>query len=315
MNMVKSTGWGKTLTKVQNLKGIGLFSLFLILIASCAKPIPRSSETYLEPFIQDSIPYVLSSREKPADKLILFLPPALDSDVVFMDSKVAKQLYKRGYDLLRVDKMPPQGKNFYRRKSLDYKGQRAQNVSNLMQQLKRQGKVSPKADISIIGVEEGAYLAAALGGMLGADTVVFINGGPFSVFGAMERIAEHRIPYEPRAEWLKTKLAIDSLAELQNAVERVKTEIPQSYVLGQQTNMYWLSYHDNYFIEDYQNYQGRAIWIFFKDYPLYVESDLSYLKVLNGMRKTPLVNYHLLEGKGNLEDWRALEKEILGYFP
>ena len=164
----------------------------------------------------------------------------------------------------------------------------------------------------------GSYLVPLISATHNADTSIFINGSPFSTFSTYERIVSNEIPFtEARAQYIKDKFDIDSLSTFRLKVDAVKTDHPEMFTLGKYTNMFWLSYHANFFIEEYQKLQGKAVWVFYDDYPFNNVSDLSYLKVLESTRRNASVNYINLPGEGYFkgDEWETLEEALIKFFP
>ena len=315
--MRRSIRFGKTLAKMQKLYKLGPLSLVLFLSIACQPKINIAYDGYLEPYIGDTIPYSLASHEKLSDKILVFLPPSLDT-VNFEETGLYKNIYRNGYDILCIYKAPAKGNMFYPRKNLDFKGQHVQYANNLIQHLKQNKKINGKADFSIMGMGMGSYIVPLIAMAQKADTSIFINGSPFSTFSAYERIASGKIDFnDARADYIKDKFDIDSLTTFKVQVDAVKTDHPEMFTLGKYTNMFWLSYHANFFIEEYQNLKGKAVWVFFEDYPLNYDKDREYLKVLETTRRKASINYYDLPGQGYFKgkEWELLEEPLLKYFP
>lgn len=309
--------FGKTLAKMQKLYKIGPVLGLLFLSVACQPKVNIAFDGYLEPYIGDTIPYSLASHEEPSNKVLIFLPPSLDT-VSFEETDLYKKIYRNGYDILCIYKAPAKGVLFYPRKNLDFKGQHVQNANNLIQHLKNSKKIHSKANFSVMGLGMGSYMVPLISATQNADTSIFINGSPFSTFLTYERICDGDIPLtEARADYIKQKFDIDSLSTFRVKVDAVKTDHPEMFTLGKYTNMFWLSYHANFFIEEYQNLTGKAIWVFYDDYPLNNVSDLSYLKVLESTRRNATVDYINLAGSGYFkgEEWESLEESLLKFFP
>lgn len=315
--MIKSIRFGKTQAKMQKLRGLLGLSAILSLAFACQPKINIAYDAYLEPYIGDSIPYSLASHETKSEKLLIFLPPSLDT-LSFEETELYKNVYRNGYDILCIYKAPAKGEMFYPRKNLDFKGQHIQFANNLIQHLKQSKKINPKANLSLMGIGMGSYMLPQLAATHNVDTTIFINGSPFSTFLTYERIASGDIPFtEGRAKYIKDKFDIDSLSTFKVKVDAVKTDHPEMFTLGKYTNMFWLSYHANFFIEEYQAFQGKAVWVFYDDYPLNNISDLDYLKVLESTRKNASADYINLPGEGYFkgDEWKELEKALIKYFP
>jgi hypothetical protein len=303
--------------KMQKLFTIGYLLAVLFLSVACQPKINIVFDGYLEPYLGDTIPYSLASHENVSNKLLVFLPPSLDT-VSFENTDLYKSIYKNGYDILCIYKAPAKGLMFYPRKNLDFKGQHVQFANYLIQHLKNSKKINHKARLSVMGMGVGSYLVPLISTTHNADTSIFINGSPFSTFLSYERIASGEIPFtEGRANYIKEKFDLDSLSSFRIKVDAVKTDHPEMFTLGKYTNMFWLSYHANFFIEEYQKLNGKAVWVFFKDYPLNTSSDLKYLHVLEGTRKNASADYKHLPGNGSFkgDDWEALEESLIKYFP
>jgi len=289
----------------------------LFLSVACQPKINIVYKGYLEPYIGDTIPYSLATHEEVSSKLLIFLPPSLDT-VSFENTDLYKSIYRNGYDILCIYKAPAKGVLFYPRKNLDFKGQHVQYANNLIQHLKKTKKINSKANFSVMGMGMGSYIVPLISATNNADTSIFINGSPFSTFSTYERIVSGKIPFtEDRAEYIKDKFDIDSLNTFTVKVEAVKTDHPEMFTLGKYTNMFWLSYHANFFIEEYQNLEGQAVWVFYDDYPLNNATDMDYLKVLESTRRKATVDYIHLPGQGYFkgEEWKSLEDALLKFFP
>jgi len=302
---------------MQKLYKLGPLMLVLFLSVACQPKINIAYDGYLEPYIGDTIPYSLASHEGLSDKILVFLPPSLDT-VSFEETDLYKKIYRNGYDILCIYKAPAKGNMFYPRKNLDFKGQHVQYANNLIQYLKRSKKINGQADFSVMGMGMGSYIVPLISAAQNADTSIFINGSPFSTFSTYERIASGKVPLtEERVEYLKNKFDIDSLSTFRVQVDAVKTDHPEMFTLGKYTNMFWLSYHANFFIEEYQNMEGKAVWVFYDDYPLNINADREYLKVLESTRRKASVNYYDLPGQGYFKgkEWELLEEPLLKFFP
>lgn len=315
--MTKSIRFGKTLTKMQNLKqSLGLLVLTAFIFGACKTKVPYQSKAYVEPYLKDSIPYTLAMHETKSNKLLLFLPPVLD-EVSFEQSDVYQKLFKSGYDILCVYKAPAQGSYFYTRKAMDFKNQNVQNIQNLIQHLRREGALNKKAKMHVLAIEQGVYMAPSLANTYKADTLILINANPFSTYYGFQRIAEGKVPFDKEQQaFIKEHFDIDSLETFKEKVAEVEQTTSDHYSLGKYTNMYWLSYHANYYIEEYAALQGHSCWVYYKDYPLFRATDFDYQKLLDKTRKNSSANHYLLEGLGRFKDekdWENLEKVLEPY--
>lgn len=291
-------------------------SLFIGLSA-CKTRVSYSSNAYVEPYLRDTIPYTFARHKEPSSKILLFLPPVLD-EVKFEETKLYKFFYDKGYDILCVYKAPAKGAFFYSRKAMDFKDQNVQNVQNLIMKLK-QDKTLPKgAKFHVLAMEQGVYMTPSIANTFSADTVFLINGTPFSTYYALQRIAEGKIEWdEKRQNFIAEKFNIDSLSTFQEKVAEVETSGSDTYSLGDYTNMYWLSYHSNYYIDEYSQLPGYACWIYFKDYPLFKQSDFEYQRLLDKTRPESGGKHYLLEGNGRFEDdkdWEQIIETLESYF-
>ncbi len=315
--MTKSIRFGKTLTKMQNLKqSLLLIAVIGISLGACKSKVAYQEKAYIEPYLKDSIPYSLAMHEPKSDHLLLFLPPVLD-EVKFEETDLYRKLYEAGYDILSVYKAPARGAYFYTRKAMDFKNQNVQNVQNLIQHLRRSGVLNKKAKTHILAIEQGVYIAPSLANTYKADTVLLINANPFSTYYGFQRITEGKIPFdESQRNMVKELFDIDSLDVLKEKVAEVEQTTSDYYSLGKFTNMYWLSYHANYYIEEYAAFEGHSCWLYFNGYPLYKESDVQYQKLLDKTRANSSANHYILDGLGrfkNKSDWDKIEEALEPY--
>ncbi len=316
--MAKSTRFGKTYTKMQKLsESLVLLGFVLIMNSACNSSIQYQDSAYVEPYLRDSIPYTLARHEEPAERILLFLPPALDT-VKFENSPLYHKFYESGYDILSVYKAEAKGAYYYSRKAMDFKNQNVQNVQNLIQHLRRENKISKEGKFHILAMEQGIYMAPAIASFVNADTLFLVNGNPFSTFYGLQRIADGTFPWdEKRQSFVRENFEIDSLETFKEKVQEVEGLTSEQYSLGQFMNMYWQSYHANYFLDEYARLQGHTCWIYYKDYPLFKESDLDYQKLLDRTRVKSSGNHYLLEGRGlpkEKEEWETLSESLEGYF-
>lgn len=316
--MTKSIRFGKTLTKMQNLKqSLALLALLSLSLPGCKTQVPYSSKAYVEPYLRDSIPYTLAQHEVKSDRLLLFIPPVLD-EVKFEDTKLYQKLFNSGYDILCVYKAPAKGAYYYSRKAMDFKNQNVQNIQNLIEHLRKEKILKKSAKTHILAIEQGVYIAPALANTYQADTLFLINGNPFSTYLGFQRIAEGKIPFaEVQQDFIKEQFNIDSLSVFQEKVAEVEQTTSDHYSLGEYTNMYWLSYHANYYLEEYANFQGHSCWIYFENYPLYKESDYQYQKLLDQTRLNGSGKHLKASGLGRFkseEDWEKIEELLEPYF-
>ncbi|WP_421751353.1 hypothetical protein [Croceimicrobium sp.] len=315
--MERSTGFGKTFAKVQNLRGmVFLAGIFLLSLSACKTGAPVQKTAYLEPYLRDSIPYSLASHEKVSEQLLIFLPPAIDT-VQFEETELYQEIFKAGYDILCIYQPPAEGAFFYSRKSLEFKGQQVQNAQNLISHLRKQKKIAGSEHSILMGIEQGAYMIPSLMANNHIDTAIYITASPFSMYMSLQRIAEGRMEWNAaRQKFVKDKFGIDSLRVFKQKVEDVENLSSELYSLGSFTNMYWLSYHANYMMEEYRLTPGHQYWIFYEDYPLYKASDLDYLKLLDKTKTNASGAYQVLNGYQSFskENWEQLEDVILPYF-
>lgn len=316
--MAKSIRFGTMHTKMQNLWQSLLFIAFLLLVsAACKTKVVPKSSGYLEPYLRDTIPYTLASHEKLSDKVLLFLPPVLDQ-VNFEETEIYQQAFERGYDILSVYKPEPKGAFYYSRKGMDFKNQNVQNVQNLIQHLRKSGKIKKKAKFHIFAMEQGVYMAPAIASFLEADTLFLINANPFSTYYGLQRIADGTFPWdEKRQKFVKEQFNIDSLNTFQQKVADVEATTSEKYSLGDYMNMYWLSYHSNYYVEEYARLTGHTAWVYFADYPLYKESDFKYQKLLDKTRREASGFHKVIDASGRFkekEDWKKLAEALKPYF-
>ncbi len=294
-----------------------VFSLVLISLftASCKTKSPIAKEAYFDLYLRDTIPFTLASHEEVSEKLIVFLPPALDT-VHFEETSLYKELYKAGYDILCAYQPEPRGPWFYSRKAIEFKGQQIQNVQNLINYLRKGKRIAPANKTILIGVEQGVYMSPMLMANNGIDTAIFINASPFSVYMSLERIASGRMEWnENRQKYISKKLGVDSLHVFRKKVKEVEEVGSELYSLGSFSNMYWLSYHANYMLEEYSQVAGHCHWIQFDDYPFFKESDFEYLKLLDKTRKKGSGSYTRIQGFDayNEDNWTEIEAAVLNF--
>jgi len=316
MNMAKSTGLGKTDTKVQNLKRLVLFSgLLLIALSSCTSNKPVVKQSYYDLYLRDTIPYTLASHEEVSENLLIFLPPALDT-VEFEKTHLYKEIFEAGYDILCIYQPPAEGQFFYNRKSMDFKGQHIQNTQNLISMLSKNKQIAKSRHTILMGIEQGAYMTPLLMANNNIDTAIFINASPFSMYLSMQRIASGKVEWtEKRQDYIDAKFGIDSLHVFKQKVEEVESLSSDLYSLGRFTNMYWLSYHANYMLDEYRQTPGYAFWVNFEDYPFFKQSDWEYQQLLDKTKPQGGGEYHLLQNyqSFNTENWEQLEEVILPF--
>lgn len=315
--MARSIGLGKTRAKVQKMIGMGLLFLFISLgLGACKSTVPVQNANYVDLYLRDSIPYSLARHEENSERLLIFLAPALDT-VAFEETDLYAGIFKAGYDILCIYQPKAKGGYYYSRKAMEFKGQQIQNAQNLISHLRKQ-KLIPKAEHTVLmGMDQGAYMTPLLMANNHIDTAIFINANPFSVYMSLQRIADGRMEWnDQRQDFIKRKFGIDSLHVFKEKVAEVETVGSELYSLGSFTNMYWLSYHANFMLEEYGQTPGHSYWIFFKDYPLYKNSDFEYLKLLDKTRANASAEYQVLEGYNYMseENWEALEKVLLPFF-
>lgn len=280
--------------------------IFLTLILACSPKMMVETGSFTNDGYYDRIPYHLASHKKSVSKLILHLPTQLDT-FSFHQSEIHKELFKRGYNILTINKGTTA--NFYLRKAYDYKDQRLQDILNTYRWLLEQNKIGPKK-LVILGIGEGAYLASETAVALDADSVIFVNGGPFSELLEMELSLTGKDSLNPiEKDFYKRNFEIDSLAQLKTALYKVKKTGADSYSLGGNRNIYWISYNQDVLGGDYKNMRAQAIWINFENYPLYKQSSFNYLKVLGTTRMQAKNEYLFLNGDGNLST-KENQKEL-----
>lgn len=270
-------------------------------------------EAYVDLYLQDTIPYSLAQHEEVSDRLLIFLPPALDT-IKFEETKLYTKLYKAGYDILCAYQASAEGAYYYSRKSMDFKGQHIQNVQNLISHLRKEKRIGGAEYTVLMGVEQGAYMLPLLMTNNGIDTAIFINASPFSMYMSLQRIAEGKMEWTAaRAKFIQDKFAVDSLSVFKEKVADVERLSSEQFSLGNYPNMYWLSYHANYMLEEYRANQGHCFWIQFEDYPLYKQSDFEYLRLLDQTRSNGSADYRLHQGYDNYSplNWDLIEKDVL----
>jgi hypothetical protein len=307
---------GSGVQKLRFVQSTCAFSLLLALLFSCKAKVPYTQEAFVEPYIQDSIPYTLALQKDQSEKLLIYIGQALDT-VFFEETPLYQEIFKAGYTILCIYQAPAQGAFFYSRKSMDFRGQHIQNAKNLINHLRQQKRI-PKAEHAILmGLGQGAYMLPALQTNFRIDTAIFINGSPFSNLLSLQRIAEGKMEWSPqRQDYIRAKFGIDSFAVFKQKVADVNALSSEAFSLGKYANMYWQSYHANYMMEDYGRMPGHAYWLFFEDHPLRKASDLDYLKVLDKTRTQASARYTLLEGAGNFDAlcWEEISIALLPYF-
>lgn len=299
-------------SSMNNSKTVLVLLVFSSLIISCKSKVAYQEGAYIEPYLRDSIPYTLAQHEEISDKILLFLPPVLD-EVEFEKSKVYRFFYDQGYDILSVYKAPAQGAYYYSRKAMDFKDQNVQNVQNLILELKRKKRIKKDSRIHILAMEQGVYMAPSLANTFYVDTVFLINGTPFSTYFSLSRIADGDLNWnQTRQDFIKDHFAVDSLSDFKAKLAAVESSGSDVYSLGDYTNMYWLSYHANYYIDEYSQMPSYACWLYFEDYPLYKETDFLYQKLLDQTRPQAKGKHYKLEGLGRFKDEQDWEKVMEG---
>lgn len=300
---------------------IPLFTKLLVLglffsLLSCKTTVPVEYSGHVDAYLRDTIPYTLASHEPISDRLLIFLPPILDT-VEFEKTDLYQSIYESGYDILCIYQAPAKGTYYYSRKAMEFKGQQIQNAQNLISLLKQQKRIAKPEHTILMGIDQGAYMGPLLMANNGFDTAIYINSSVFSSYMSLQRIASGKMEWnEARQKFVKRKFGIDSLSTFKEKVADVERLSSEQYSLGSFTNMYWLSYHANFMLEEYQKSTAHSFWLFFDDYPLYKESDYEYLKLLDQTRSKGSGNYHVLSGYNGFSEanWEDLEALILPYF-
>lgn len=315
--MARNKESGNPLVLMQKLKVLAFLALFISLsLGACKSAVPVQNDKYVDLYLRDSIPYSLARHEIPSEQLLIFLAPALDT-VSFEETDLYAGIFEAGYDILCIYQPKAVGGYYYSRKAMEFKGQQIQNAQNLITYLRKQ-KLIPKAEHTVLmGMDQGAYMTPLLMANNHIDTAIFINANPFSVYMSLQRIADGRMEWnDQRQDFIKRKFGLDSLHVFKEKVAEVETVGSELYSLGNFTNMYWLSYHANFMLEEYRQTPGHSYWIFFKDYPLYKSSDFEYLKLLDKTRANASAEYQVLEGYNYMseENWEALESVLLPFF-
>lgn len=301
------------MTRIKTLLLLNSILIIGLLFSACKGSRSMKKEAYLDPYLQDSIPYTLAQHEEVSERLFIFLPPALDT-VRFEETKLYKKLYKSGYDILCAYQAPAVGAYYYSRKSMEFKGQHIQNVQSLISHLRQQKRIAGAQHTVLMGLEQGAYMLPLLMSNNGIDTAIFINASPFSMYMSLQRIAEGKMAWtEARQKYIKAKFDIDSLGVFKEKVADVERLSSEVFSLGAFPNVFWLSYHANYMLEEYRQNAGHCFWIQFDDYPLYKESDFEYLKLLDQTRNKGSAEYRL---HSNYEayspsNWDQIEADVL----
>lgn len=298
----------------KKISGLCILSLLtLTFLSSCGPKQSLVKQSYFDLYLKDSIPYSLASHEKVSDKLFIFLPPALDT-VQFEQTDLYRKIYKSGYDILCIYQPPAEGDKFYTRKALDFKGQHIQNAQNLISHLRKERRIANAEHTILFGIEQGAYMLPLLMANNNVDTAIFLNASPFSMYLSLQRIANGKVAWTPqRQNYLKRKLAVDSLDVLKAKLDDIESLSSDQYSLGKYSNMYWLSYHANYMLDEYTNTPGHCFWIAFDDYPLFKQSDWEYLKLLDKTKAKSSGTYRLLTNYNSFSDenWEEIGDQIL----
>lgn len=292
--MMRSIGWIKTPVKINKLNKWLLLSLSICLLSSCGSKVMVKSGGHYETGLYDTVPYTITQHGY-SYHLLLYLSPALDT-FSFRGSEIEKAVLKAGYNVLNIEK--PNKADYYTLKNMDYKSTRQTGVQRTFYHLKEKGIIKYNK-LVILGVGEGAYLAPSIATMLGADTAIMINGGPFSEMIEIERAAEDGVTENEESFFDKT-LKISKQEDVLTAVENVRAGKPDGFALGSFMNKYWLTYNSAITTYDYQHMPGHAVWIFFDNYPLHKASNEQYIRSLTGMRKDSRSNQYVFPGTGNI---------------
>ncbi len=243
------------------------------------------------------IPYTIYKLDKPVTKTLLYLPPALDSLSV-KQLPVFEKLLKAGYEIVEIT-APKEGE-FYLLREMNFASQRASEIISTARYLKSSSKAQFN-NLVVLGVEEGAYLAPTVAVQLKADSVIYVNGGPFSPLLELEKLTEKDSLNPAERSFIQEYLKLDSLPQLELAIRRVKRTDPNNIILGMQTNKYWLSFNQEPLSEVYTHLPGANFWILFEDYPLNRASNLNYLQLLNKMQGNAHNRVLSLKGDGKMQ--------------
>jgi len=285
---------------------LGLIALILM-TAGC---VPKQSITEGEIAREKklAVPYKLALHPGEKKKVALFLPSSWDSMAVF-HQKWARPVWKEGYDILVVAK-PNEG-DFYRRKSQDYYSNRLGQVFSVLRSLEKENMISTDEGWILITAGESSYLAPELARQLEPDHTFLINGLPFGPLAQLEMLQNRDTLRKSTRVWLQ-KWGVDSLEQLPATIKKVRQENPEDFVLGDYTNMYWLSYEQSNFTEDYAYLPGKVTWILFEEYPLLQPGTIQYIKALEGMRSSRTGDIRTFSGTGLYKEEQT--RDDLGNF-
>lgn len=272
-------------------------------LSACKGPARIEERYYFEEGYYDTIPYTVykPAKAESAAKLIIHLPSHLDSTKL-TDVAGWTNLTKWGYTVISIHKAKTA--DYYLRKGMDFREQRLRDVLAVYK------KEAPDTvtELSLLGNGEGAYLCPPLADYLKVDQVIAINGGPFSELQELQVLSE-RDSFAPVSKgFLEYNFGLNDPRSLQTALTRVKDQSPEHFILGENQNLYWLSYDGANLPFEYQKAPGNFHWVFFEDYPLFFQRHLNYLKVLSQTRESGMSKYYLLEGKGLLAEPRTQEE-------
>lgn len=290
-------------TNIIKLNQSPLLLLSILCLALACGPQQKVSEGSIAQGKNQVIPYQLASHPGEDQKVALFLSSSWDSMPVF-EQKWARPIWKEGYDILQVSK-PKQG-DYYRRKSQDYYSNRLGQVFSIFRHLQEKGKLSTDDGLLLITAGESCYLAPELGRQLEPDHTFLINGLPFGPLAQLEKLLSQDSLEESSREWLQ-QWRIDSLEQLSPTIQKVREGDPGNFVLGDYTNMYWLSYEQSNFTQDYHYLPGKVSWILFEDYPLLHARDIAYIKSLEGMRSSKVGDIRVFPGTGRYKEEQTRE--------
>lgn len=269
----------------------------------CKPKLLITKNQYIEKGQHAPVPYTVYSYSSTPEQVLLVLPSALDSFNI-EEAPFFSQLLKKDFQIVVIDK-PTEG-DFYQLQSMDFASQRENEIIKTAQYLMNKGLLNSDS-LTILGLDEGAYLAPLVAIQLNVDRVIFVNGGPFSPLLEIERLAEKDSLTTTDLAFIEERLQVKTKKELFIKAGRVKEGRTTDVVLADRANVYWLSYNQTVLSEIYPNFKGAGHWILFDNYPLNHPSNAQYLNLLNGIRGDKKGKVVQLEGNGNYSD-ENLEK-------
>lgn len=274
-----------------------LILLSIALLAVGCSPVLKYSmhSTYGEG--EDLLQYISTAPKKPTNKYIFYLTDNIDSTDL-SQSVLFRYFIRKGFRLV-IPIVQQTGAGYQ---------QRLLNSEHIFRDLFPRD--SDSVEIVLLGIGEGAHIAASLSQSVNEKMNILINCSPYSLLKEYELWGKSD-SISPGRQFILNQMNISSVEELTSRVKKLKGNVYGTDQIPPYSNDHWMSYYENEIWVKLLNTYTPVYWINFKDSPTISKQSHSLIETTPAFRSN--IKYTLIDGKGNLnneDDLKSLLKYI-----